>query len=178
MPEILKNKKCVWVLFIAIALFGLFFVNSNNVASADALEDAINACNAQSGCEWNDVTGCVCGGGQPQPANSMADYVDKNSPSTGWGLISWITGAATSFIALIANYIMAFIAGVFILFASWLIDFALALNSQVMNIGAVKVGWVIVRDIANLGFVLGIILIAFSTIIRSHTFPLKRYRAR
>jgi len=174
MPEILKNKKCVWVLFIAIALFGLFFVNSNNVASADALEDAINACNAQSGCEWNDVTGCVCGGGQPQPANSMADYVDKNSPSTGWGLISWITGAATSFIALIANYIMAFIAGVFILFASWLIDFALALNSQVMNIGAVKVGWVIVRDIANLGFVLGIILIAFSTIIRSQTYGIKQ----
>ncbi len=56
------------------------------------------------------------------------------------------------------------------LFFNWTLD----LNASLINNPVVSIGWGLVRDIANLGFVLLIIFIAFSTILRIGSFQMKQ----
>lgn len=64
-------------------------------------------------------------------------------------------------------YILNAVTGAFLTLASLLVDFALYLNTNLLaDSTLVKVGWGISRDLANLGFVLAIIVIAFTTMFR------------
>lgn len=76
------------------------------------------------------------------------------------------------------NYIIGFIGGVLLWLAGGLVNWSLDLNNQVLNSEIVKIGWVISRDLANLGFVLTIILIAFATILRFETYGAKKLLSR
>lgn len=89
-------------------------------------------------------------------------------------LVTWTLTKAVAGAVLTVNLIISFIGGLLLVLAGWLIDFALALNGQLFNTLAVRLGWQIVRDITNLFFVLGIIVIAFATIIRNQTYGLKQ----
>jgi len=51
-------------------------------------------------------------------------------------------------------------------FGGTLVNWSLNLNSSVLTSQTVQVGWIISRDLANLGFVLTILIIAFATILR------------
>ncbi|MDP3974952.1 MAG: hypothetical protein Q8P88_01535 [Candidatus Jorgensenbacteria bacterium] len=79
-----------------------------------------------------------------------------------------ISAKVVGFIIYILNYIIGFIGGLILTLAAWLVDLALTLNAQVLDPQAsvVQVGWQITRDFANLGFVLVIIVIAVSIILR------------
>ncbi len=80
---------------------------------------------------------------------------------------------ALSGVAALFNWIIDLVASGLILLAVWLIEVALGLNSNILAMPAVQVGWVLMRDVANLGFVLGIIVIAFATIIRQQNYGVK-----
>jgi len=56
---------------------------------------------------------------------------------------------------------------------AYLINLALQFNSQLMNMKVIHAGWAVTRDIANLGFVLGILVIAFGTITRSREYGMQ-----
>jgi len=58
------------------------------------------------------------------------------------------------------------IAGFVIYLGATLINIALQINFEIINLPIIKVGWVIVRDIANLFFVLAFIIMAFLTILK------------
>ncbi|GEM_PF-2691188 len=63
-------------------------------------------------------------------------------------------------------YSVAYFFGKLVWFAGQLMNWAMNLNNQiVVNNPAVDAGWIITRDVANLGFVLAIIYIAFATIL-------------
>lgn len=66
----------------------------------------------------------------------------------------------------LANKIMLLIAG--------LVDFAVRLGNDVLTLPAVQSGWQIVLSFTNLGFVLGIIVIAFATILRMESYGMKQ----
>jgi hypothetical protein len=69
----------------------------------------------------------------------------------------------------IVAFFLNFIGGVLFSLAGFLVNIMLNLNLEVLDAGKnplVHVGWQLVRDIANLGFVLVIIVIAFATILR------------
>jgi len=68
----------------------------------------------------------------------------------------------------IIAYIFNFLGGILFTLGGMLTNLMLDLNLNVLNDSnsLVHVGWRIVRDIANLGFVLVIIVIAFATILR------------
>ena len=79
-----------------------------------------------------------------------------------------IIGGATLVFKLFAYLLNTFFSFLFML-SGLLVTKALELNLSVANTGVnsvVLLGWKICRDIANLGFVLGIVMIAFSTIIQ------------
>jgi hypothetical protein len=71
-------------------------------------------------------------------------------------------------IALVLNYIIGFIGGFLLAFVSWLTDIVLTLNINILDdkSSVAQVGWNIVRDVANLGFVLIIVVIAIGVMLR------------
>lgn len=69
-------------------------------------------------------------------------------------------------------YLINFIIGLLAMLGAFFVEFMLNLNSQVAgpSNALVHVGWTIMRDITNLGFVLVIIVIALATILRFQTY--------
>ncbi|MEK7555550.1 MAG: hypothetical protein AAB516_01890 [Patescibacteria group bacterium] len=86
------------------------------------------------------------------------------------GLTSGVIGA----IVLGITYIVGKIGQVLMTLAASLIDIALEVNKLILNSPIVTEGWRIVLDLANLGFVLAIIVIAFATILRLESYAMKQ----
>ncbi len=71
-------------------------------------------------------------------------------------------------------YVLALIAGFLFWIGAQLIAFFMSLNMAIFDMPLVGIGWKIVRDIANLGFVLAIIVIAVATIVRYEEYGTKK----
>ncbi|RJQ30118.1 hypothetical protein C4565_00935 [Candidatus Parcubacteria bacterium] len=88
-----------------------------------------------------------------------------------------LSGVVTGVFKLIA-YIFNFIAGIFFAIGAWLVKFTLVdLNMYVADPAAnpiADIGWRVSRDIANLGFVLLTVIMAFMTIIRVQSYGAKK----
>ncbi|MBI4034246.1 MAG: hypothetical protein HY378_01720 [Candidatus Brennerbacteria bacterium] len=80
----------------------------------------------------------------------------------------WDTADCFASILRLIAFFFNFIGGVLFALAGMLVNLMLSLNLTVLDDSntLVHVGWRLVRDIANLGFVLVIIVIAFATILR------------
>lgn len=99
-------------------------------------------------------------------------------------IIDSIALKAVSGVILIINYFIAALGGMLMTCAGFLVDFAVNLNNSILPYGAltdgvnasnaVAIAWPIVRDLANLGFVLAIIFIAFYTILRIEGYETKQ----
>ena len=87
-------------------------------------------------------------------------------------LIAWSLndiGAAIAYLL----WLLASLCSVFVYLGGTLTNWALDLNSTVLQNPTVTTGWIVTRDLANLGFVLAIILIAFTTILRLESYQTK-----
>ena len=73
---------------------------------------------------------------------------------------------AVYYVALTINGAMAMLLMIF----GYVIRLALQFNNNIFNSPAVQTGFSVTLAIANLGFVLGIIIIAIATIIRNQTY--------
>ena len=87
---------------------------------------------------------------------------------TDWSLIA--IGKTLAFLL----FILGFLGGMCVFLGGTLTNWALDLNSTVLQNPTVSTGWIITRDLANLGFVLAIILIAFATILRFENYAMKK----
>ncbi len=74
----------------------------------------------------------------------------------------------------VIGFLMLNIATRILTFTAGLVDFAVRLGNDVLNLPAVQSGWGIVLNITNLGFVLAIIIIAFATILRFESYAMKK----
>ncbi len=88
--------------------------------------------------------------------------------------MDYILSGAIGFTTYILNYIIGFIGGVFFALSAYLVQWAIGFNEGILNNQAVRVGWDIVLNFANLGFVLAIIIIAFATIFRLENYAIKQ----
>jgi len=98
------------------------------------------------------------------PHNAHADLFGIGDVAAG--VVGWI--------AFSINYILATVAGVLIALITYFIGVLLTLNTQIVNAFAVQTGFSITLSVANLGFILGIIVIAIATIIRSQSYGMKQ----
>lgn len=92
------------------------------------------------------------------------------------GIITNIgVGVVTLFFKVIAA-IFNFIFGFLFSLAGWLVGIATDLNHQILESSnaLVKIGWGICRDIANLGFVLIMIVMAVATIVRYEKYAVQK----
>ncbi len=88
-------------------------------------------------------------------------------------LIGGFTAGAINFVFQGISNIIGFIGGILFQVAGGLTNFALSLNFDILNNPMISVGWGITRDLANLGFVLFIIIIAIATILRAQQYGAK-----
>jgi len=92
------------------------------------------------------------------------------------GLMS-VAGKSLSYIVFAINYFVGFIGGVIFAFGGFLLQVGLELNARLISSPIVQIGWQVARDIANLGFVIAIIVIAFGTMLRLETYNAKKMLA-
>jgi hypothetical protein len=110
-------------------------------------------------------------------APAQADFWSFIGDLFGSALIG--VGAITTYpimlFAIVIGYIMATASTLFLTLSGLLVGVANHLQTLIFSSQNVIVtlGWTIVRDVANLGFVLAIILMAFTTVLR-----LEQYRAQ
>ncbi len=71
-------------------------------------------------------------------------------------------------------WVVSWLGGVVVALVSWFVEVFLALNTQIVNSPAVKIGFPITLAFANLCFVLAIIVIAMATIIRFQSYGTKQ----
>jgi len=72
------------------------------------------------------------------------------------------------------TYILAWIFGAFISIETWLISIVLNINANILQTSFVQTGFSISLSVANLAFVLGIIVIALATILRIENYSIKK----
>ena len=89
----------------------------------------------------------------------------QEKPSTVMIGIVTVLGWIAFFLSYVVGYITTVIIDVLI----WVVQF-----NNIINVEAVKVGWVIVRDLANMFFVLVLLVIAFATILRIESYNAKK----
>lgn len=86
----------------------------------------------------------------------------------------WISGKAIGGAAWFANLIIGFFAGIAFSLAGALVNWTIGINASVIGQPVVTIGWNIILQFANLGFVLAIIVIAFATILRLESYGMKK----
>ena len=89
-----------------------------------------------------------------------------SQPAHAFFSIDAIAGSAISKAFLLLSYIASLIIGIFVAVGTALAGYFLNLNQTILEDDFVRSGWTTLRDFANLGFVLVIIVIAIATIIR------------
>ncbi|MBI2591722.1 MAG: hypothetical protein HYW34_03540 [Candidatus Brennerbacteria bacterium] len=68
---------------------------------------------------------------------------------------------------------IAYVSAAFVWLAAWLVNFSFNMNLRLSANGIITTGWNITSALANLGFVLFIIVIAFATVVRWPGYGLK-----
>ncbi|MDP3948641.1 MAG: hypothetical protein Q8Q17_01680 [bacterium] len=107
--------------------------------------------------------------------------IPKQANADGGGLLGWlgvsfgaILGSAIAWVVYVVNYLIATIFGVFISILAWFITIVLQINTNIVSAPIVQNGFTISLAVANLGFVMAIIVIAIMTILRYETYALKK----
>jgi hypothetical protein len=88
--------------------------------------------------------------------------------------IADIAGWVVGWVAWVASAIISFVLGIVISIEGWLIGVVLQINRNVIQTSIVQSGFGVTLALANLGFVLGIIIIALATILRRETYGIKQ----
>ncbi|KKU14610.1 hypothetical protein A3A20_02730 [Candidatus Wolfebacteria bacterium RIFCSPLOWO2_01_FULL_45_19] len=114
-------------------------------------------------------------------AQTSATTTAQDSKESNWlkSLVDWTVGISLSPLTIALSaivYAVGLIGSALLQFAAFLVGYALQLNSAILDGGnsVVHDGWGITKELANLGFVLGIIIIAFATIIRFESYGMKQ----
>lgn len=160
-----KRRKIYALLFGLILLFPLVSTTS---AAGGVGADCTTSTDPDKGCTsplfcHPDTKKCTA---VSSPATSASNLLTN---VVGWFATEAITGAI-----LTVAFVVITLVGYLLSWAAWFVDFALAVNGEVLNLPVVQLGWRIVRDMANLFFVLGIIVVAFATVIRNETYGIKK----
>jgi hypothetical protein len=106
---------------------------------------------------------------------SLIVFLALFTPLTSYAF-SW-TDLPYSILAQIAfgvSWLMALVAGFLVSFEAYIVQFVLGLSFQIASSKIVATGFPIMLSIANLAFVLGLIVVAIATILRLQSYGLKQ----
>jgi hypothetical protein len=104
----------------------------------------------------------------------FALLIPNHSAHAAWFDLGSIAAGAVGYMAYALIYVITTIASIFIALVTYLISVILQLSNNIVNTIAVQSGFAATLAVANLGFVLGIIIIAIATILRRETYGIKK----
>ncbi|MBU2082054.1 hypothetical protein KKH14_01355 [Patescibacteria group bacterium] len=110
------------------------------------------------------------------PLTALAQAA-KATDDAGWVNegISWISGKVLLFISSSISMIFGTIFGVILYLEALLIDYVLSpANFSFTNSPVVTLGWGITRDLANMFFILILLVIAFATVLKIQSYAIKQ----
>ncbi len=112
---------------------------------------------------------------------ALASSLIFNQAYAQEGILPWLGGWAFGGLIWMLNgifYIIGMIGAALFALGAALVQLALVLNAEIAQSQVVLIGWRITRDIANLGFVVGILVIAFSIMLRIENYATKKTLAK
>lgn len=104
---------------------------------------------------------------------SGAQYGIGSATTNSIDPLSCLTSPATCGVFLVSMVVNGAF-GLLLTGGAWLVRLGLQFNDNVFNSPAIQTGFSVSLAIANLGFVLGIIIIAIATIVRNQTYGIKQ----
>src|SRR3989344_3716000 len=113
------------------------------------------------------------GTGVPPSEETSALETIASTLSAGFSILS-INFSVFGKILFFFGQVASWTAGILIALETWVLTLVLTINGNIVNSPVVQAGFPAVLALANLGFVLGIIVIAISTILRKQTYGLKQ----
>ncbi len=183
--------KLVGAALLALILFSILSVPRPAQAS-DECTAAENACRvAAAGCRTKPATDpchTPTTGSVAVACKAASDCTTSLAANEKPGLFvrigDFLTGALSAIADIAASaigwviygvsYFIAAIISIFIALETYVIGIVLQLNGQVMNSLAVQSGFTVTLAVANLGFVLVIVVIAITTILRLESYQMKK----
>lgn len=123
--------------------------------------------------------------GTPRPFESPQTSIERQAriekEAADGENVNWFTaGLLAAFLKMVSwgvfaiNYLIGLIGGMFFALGGVFLQLGLQLNANLIQSPIVQTGWVIVRDVANLGFVIAIIFIALATILQLANYDTKK----
>lgn len=88
--------------------------------------------------------------------------------------IGSVTSTAVSELVFYLMYLVTSVVGFFIVIIAWMTEIILTLNEHIVDSSPVQAGFSISLAITNLGFVLAIVIIAITTILRRESYGMKQ----
>jgi len=99
--------------------------------------------------------------------------VTEKITNAGGELINWINNKAIDKVLFYVNFWIGQAGATLFIIAGLLVQFGLFLNTTILDSQVVQIGWRFCRDLANLGFTIGIIVIAYATMLGIESYGLK-----
>ncbi|MDO8443727.1 MAG: hypothetical protein Q7S78_01970 [Candidatus Azambacteria bacterium] len=100
---------------------------------------------------------------------------DDSSKADGGGIVSWLTGKSILFVSSTISWLFGALFGVILYIEAQIIDYVLSpVNFPFVGANIVKVGWGITRDLANMFFILILLVIAFATVLKIDSYAIKQ----
>ena len=181
MLDFKKNIYKVIVLFFALLvgvtpLIGVRVVHAADTSWTGALVGGIfgTFTNGPAGAGVGAATGAAGGVGAGVSAATDANSGGgKNAGGCGILNIGDCVGLVVALVVAVILYVASWLASFIIAVEVWAIQIILGTTLDVVNVNIVQSGFSVVLSIANLGFVLGIIVVALATILRRETYGIK-----
>ncbi len=91
----------------------------------------------------------------------------------GASFLGWVSLKVLSSTLMAVSYIVGLIGSTLFTLAGLLVEFGLFLNTTILDSQVVQLGWRFSRDLANLGFTIGIVVIAYATMLGYESYGMK-----
>lgn len=110
--------------------------------------------------------------------SSITELALKKTLDIGSGIgssfIGWVSIKAIGYLLFVLSYIAGFIGSTVFTLAGLFVAFGLYLNTTILDGEVVQLGWRFCRDLANLGFTIGIVVIAYATMLGIESYGMKK----
>lgn len=160
MELLIKNKKYLCLLLLVAVVFSFALLPPLTALAQNTASDSVTA-------KENAAAGAAM--------RAAAIAKDDAAKADTGGLFSWMKGSAILFISSTISSIFGAVFGVVLWLEAMIIDYVLSpTNFPFVGAKIVQLGWGITRDIANMFFILILLVIAFATVLRIDSYAIKQ----
>ncbi len=116
----------------------------------------------------------VVGSGVGPLISGISPKIAEATAGIGGSFLGWIGLKGIGYVLYVLSYIIGLIGSTVFTLAGLFVEFGLYLNTTILDSSVVQLGWRFCRDLANLGFTIGIVVIAYATMLGYENYGMKK----